>query len=171
MQGKCPCNSNSLALSAGKLMRIIVHPVIQPHLCQKNLCLYLDGGQDFTFSFFKTPAALRREVFSASITFSRAVYCGNRLKFWNTRPKCSRFLTDHGFLSGCRDRGIKNVFRHFTRIIPLSGCSRKFRQRRSVVFPLPEDPMMETACPFSRLNPTSFKTGVLLKDLLICFYF
>ena len=33
-----------------KLMRIIVHPVIQPHLCQKNLCLYLDGGQDFTLS-------------------------------------------------------------------------------------------------------------------------
>ena len=45
-----------------------------------------------------------------------------------------------------------------TRIRPSSGVSRKFRQRSSVVFPLPEEPMMDKTCPFSREKEMPFST-------------
>ena len=43
-------------------------------------------------------------------------------------------------------------------MVPLSGFSKKFRHRSSVVFPLPEEPMMDRACPFSREKLMSFRT-------------
>ena len=46
----------------------------------------------------------------------------------------------------------------FTRITPVSGRSRKFRQRSSVVFPLPEEPMIESTSPFSSEKPISRST-------------
>lgn len=55
-----------------------------------------------------------------------------------------------------------------TRITPLSGISRKFRQRRSVVFPLPDDPMIERTSPCSREKLISLSTSVLPNFFFIC---
>ena len=103
----------------------------------------------------------------ASITFPRAVYWGNRLKDWNTRPKCSRFLR---ISLSCTVVGssASNRVSPFTRMIPPSGRSRKYRLRRSVVFPLPEEPMIESTCPFSREKVISLSTSVRPKLLLKC---
>jgi hypothetical protein len=46
---------------------------------------------------------------------------------------------------------------------PPSGFSRKFRHRSSVVLPLPEEPMMDRACPFSREKLMSWRTLVAPK--------
>ena len=123
MQGKCPCNSNSLALSTGKLMRIIVHPVIQPHLCQKNLCLYLDGGQDFTFSFFKIRLLCGEKLFGKHYIFQSGML-RKQIKVLEHQTKMQSFFTDHGFLSGCRDRGIKKCFA----IYPDNSVIRMFQK-------------------------------------------
>ena len=41
-------------------------------------------------------------------------------------------------------------------------------ERSNVVFPLPEEPMMERTSPFSREKLMSFKTSVSSKPFLIC---
>ena len=48
-------------------------------------------------------------------------------------------------------------------MLPLSGVSRKLRHLSSVVFPEPEEPIMLSAWPFSRVKLMSFKTFVLSK--------
>ena len=78
------------------------------------------------------------------MTFCSAVYCGKRLKLWNTRPKCSRFLRTSESL---RESGsaASNRTSPFTLMLPLSGVSRKLRHLSSVVLPEPEEPIMESA--------------------------
>ena len=51
---------------------------------------------------------------------------------------------------------------------PLSGVSKKFRHRSSVVFPLPEEPMMDRACPSSSEKLMSCKTLVPPKLFSSC---
>ena len=60
----------------------------------------------------------------------------------------------------CSTFAASNNNSSFTRITPLSGVSRKFRQRRSVVFPLPEEPIKESTCPRSNEKLISFNTSV-----------
>ena len=56
-----------------------------------------------------------------------------------------------------------------TRMIPASGRSRKFRQRSSVVFPLPEEPIRDRTVPFSILKEISSRTSVEPKDFrMLC---
>ena len=45
-------------------------------------------------------------------------------------------------------------------IVPVSGDSKKFRQRRRVVFPLPEGPIIESTCPRSNVNDRFSSTFV-----------
>ena len=48
----------------------------------------------------------------------------------------------------------------FTLITPVSGRSRKFRQRSRVVLPEPDEPMIASASPCSRSREMSFNTWV-----------
>ena len=54
-----------------------------------------------------------------------------------------------------------------TDIVPLSANSRKLRQRKRVVLPLPEDPMIESTSPFSSEKLIPFNTSVLPKFFFI----
>ena len=79
-------------------MRIIVHPVIQSHLCQKNLCLYLDGGQDFTFSFFKVWLLCGEKLFSKHYIFQSGIL---RKQIKVLKHKANFFIphdTSHGVI-------------------------------------------------------------------------
>ena len=97
----------------------------------------------------------------ASMTFFFAVYCGNRLKFWNTRPKCSRLRRI--WLSFCvfKSAASKSVW-PATVIVPASGTVKKFRQRSSVVLPEPDEPMMATDSPDSSEKSMPRSTCVFL---------
>ena len=50
-----------------------------------------------------------------------------------------------------------------TRILPPDGFSKKFRHRKSVVLPLPEEPMMAIVSPSFSEKDISFSTAVLPK--------
>lgn len=52
-------------------------------------------------------------------------------------------------------------------ILPCSGNSKAFRQRRNVVLPEPEGPNMTTILPFLIFKFLHIKTVVLLNDLRI----
>ena len=76
-----------------------------------------------------------RTFTSASITFSRAVICGKRLKCWNTKPT-----------SPCRRQVLRTGVPK-TWIWPPWIGSRPATQRSSVVLPEPLAPMMTTTSP------------------------
>ena len=102
--------------------------------------------------------------FSASITFSSAVYWGKRLKDWNTRPKCSRLRR----MLRCRSAAgteVSSSVSPLTLMTPASGVSRKLRQRSRVVLPLPEEPIRDRTDPFSMEKEISSSTRVEPKDL------
>jgi len=48
---------------------------------------------------------------------------------------------------------------NINRIRPRSGSVRRFMQRRSVDFPVPEGPMMTLVSPFSRVKETPLRTS------------
>ena len=106
--------------------------------------------------------------FGASMTLSMTLYCGNRLKSWNTRPKFSCFLrisSDFNLPS----LSASNNNSPSSRICPLSALSKKFMHRRRVVFPLPDEPISDTTSPSSMEKLTPFNTSVLPKLLCILF--
>ena len=88
------------------------------------------------------------------------------MKDWKTSPKWSRFfrISDSRAVAG--SAASKRVSPR-TEMVPASGVSRKLRQRRSVVLPLPEEPMMAMARPSSREKLMFFSTSVEPKDLPI----
>ena len=98
------------------------------------------------------------------MTFCSAVYWGNRLKLWNTRPKCSRFLRMASSLCVLVSAALHSVS-PATVMLPVSAVSRKFRQRSSVVLPEPDEPMMARASPSARSNEMSRSTFVAPKLL------
>ena len=98
----------------------------------------------------------------ASVTFPSAVYCGKRLKLWNTSPKCSRLRRTSASRRVAGSSASKSTS-PLTAMLPASGVSRKLRHLSSVVLPLPEEPIMLSACPSSREKLMSFKTLVLSK--------
>ena len=98
------------------------------------------------------------------MTFSSAVYCGNRLNDWNTMPKCRRFLRICASLLVVWSAASSSVS-PFTMILPSFGVSRKFRQRSSVVLPEPDEPMMASALPRSNVKLMSLSTLVEPKFL------
>ena len=51
-------------------------------------------------------------------------------------------------------------------ISPLSGFSKRFKQRNNVDFPLPEEPIIVKHSPFSTEKEISFKTIVLFEKVL-----
>ena len=93
----------------------------------------------------------------ANDTFSSAVYCGNKLKFWKTRPKFKRFCRI-SFSVRVRSSSASKMIFPFTKICPLVGISKKFRHRSRVVLPPPEAPITAMVCPFSSEKSTPFKT-------------
>ena len=85
----------------------------------------------------------------ASIIFSLTVIFGNRLNCWNTIPIFSR--SAFSSLAPCRPAflemsSIKSL--PSNKMLPLSGCSNKFKERRNVDFPHPEGPIMAITSPF-----------------------
>ena len=87
-------NSHTLLLAAGKLVRVMVFPLRKAHLCQKGTGFFFQ----FRMNSFAVGFILRFSFASSSparVMFCKAVYCGKRLKFWNTRPKCRRFCALH----------------------------------------------------------------------------
>ena len=91
--------------------------------------------------------------FSASITFSSAVYWGKRLKDWNTRPKCSR-LRRTSFCQADAGREASRSVSPLTLMTPAR-----------VVLPLPEEPIRDRTDPFSMEKEISSSTRVEPKDL------
>ena len=90
-----------------------------------------------------------RRFIGAMIRFSSTVMCGNRLKRWNTMPTLSRIL----LRSVVRSWAAKPL----TTTSPSLTVSRAFMQRRKVLFPEPDGPMMHTtSCGLiSQLMPRS----------------
>ncbi|MNN54160.1 hypothetical protein D3C81_1689550 [compost metagenome] len=82
----------------------------------------------------------------ASMTFCRALMCGNRLKLWNTMPILPR--TRRMWLSGARTswppRWIWVRDSPSTSITPLSMVSRVISARSRVDLPEPLGPMIAT---------------------------
>ncbi|CDC60834.1 putative glutamate binding periplasmic protein [Clostridium sp. CAG:448] len=111
---------------------------------------------------------LRASSFGARQTFSRTVYCGKRLKFWKTKPKfnCLRRCSSRGtgFFSSA-----SKIFSPSTNTCPDSACSRKVIHRSNVVFPLPDDPMMERTSPFSMEKSIPCRISSAPKLFLIFF--
>ena len=58
-----------------------------------------------------------------------------------------------------------NIFSPLYIISPPLGISNKLIQRRSVDFPEPEEPIIQTTSPFSTEKSISFKTSCVPKDL------
>ena len=89
----------------------------------------------FVASSFDTPFSR----VGVMVIFSNTVRCGNTLKCWKTMPIFCRCLS---------------IFRFFAAIStpskitwPLVGSSSKFKQRRKVLFPEPDGPMIDTTSP------------------------
>mgnify|MGYP007014007420 CR=1 FL=1 len=61
-----------------------------------------------------------------------------------------------------------NIFSPLYIISPPLGISNKLIQRRSVDFPEPEEPIIQTTSPFSTEKSISFKTSCVPKDLFKC---
>ena len=97
-----------------------------------------------TASAFETPSTR----VGASMRFWSTLMCGKRLNSWNTMPAririwriCSRWALLRAW-SGSDTTRTPSIS-----MVPADGSSRKFTQRRNVVFPLPERPMSMTASP------------------------
>ena len=91
MESQRAGNGHALLLAAGELVRVVVCPLREAHLASSSLaCASSSAWMAFFVGLIIRP--LLASSSPASITFCRAVYCGKRLKFWNTRPKWSRFL-------------------------------------------------------------------------------
>ena len=61
------------------------------------------------------------------------------------------------FLFGFLPKSIVNGAPSSNVIVPCSGISSAFKQRKKVVFPEPEGPKMTTTCPFSMFKSIPFK--------------
>jgi hypothetical protein len=96
----------------------------------------------------------------ASMTLSSTVRCGNRLKPWNTMPTCARNVRAR--LAAARSHGSDAFLRLMampsTVIEPLSGISRKFRQRSNVDLPQPDGPMIDTRSPSAMSSDMPLRT-------------
>ena len=96
-------------------------------------------------------------------TFFKTFMCGNKLNCWNTSPKCSRFFRRSLYFSFLSLAPSKRVSPS-TMICPSSAVSKKFKHRRSVVFPLPEEPIITTTSPLSISKFMPFSTSCAPND-------
>ena len=144
-------NTHALLLAAGKLVRVMVFPLRKAHLCQK--------GAGFFFQF-------RMNSFAVGFIL-RFFFCqqlpgqGNVLQSRILREKVevlehkaemqALFCALH-FHGGWPGQRHPTGFLPSTRITPVSGVSKKFRQRSNVVLPEPEEPMMASASPFFQVE-------------------
>ena len=91
-------------------------------------------------AFFLASAALRpATTIWPSMTFSKTVLCGHRLKRWNTMPKCSRSLLMFVLRSVTSTPS--------TLMDPESGSSKALMQRNIVDLPEPDGPRITTFSP------------------------
>ena len=88
VQGQRPGDRHALLLAAGELARVGAGAVLQAHPVQQFQAALAGlrlGSRGFR----------RGATTGASVTFSSAVRCGKRLKFWNTMPisvRCFRIV-------------------------------------------------------------------------------
>ena len=84
----------------------------------------------------------------------------NRLNDWNTMPmrRRSRGTSASGARMSCPSM----------RILPLVGCSNRFRQRRKVLLPVPEGPIMEMTSPRCTSRLMSRSTSNVSKLFFRC---
>jgi len=87
---------------------------------------------------------------SPNSTFSRMVRCGNSAKCWNTMPNVWR----RKLRSAAGAIAVTSAPR--TRMVPLLGCTRRFRQRSRVLLPLPDRPMTTRISPSTTSKLTWF---------------
>ena len=99
-----------------------------------------------------------------SITFSNAVFLEKRLNPWNTILVF--FLSSTSDFLSLRAR---STLRSPMLMLPLSGFSNLFRQRKNVDFPVPDGPMIATTSPLLMFRSMPFKTTLLLNFLEIFF--
>ena len=107
--------------------------------------------------FFGTPSTCT----GASITFSIAVMCANRLKRWDTMPIRVRCFAIERSLSSISSPFFSRypIRSPLTSIRPPSIFSRWLTQRMYVVLPEPEGPMMQTVSPLETSSETPFSTS------------
>src|SRR6185295_17640650 len=99
----------------------------------------------------------RRTTRCASMMFSSAVRCGNRLNCWNTMPTSARTALMSLLLWVSR--------RPSTQISPLVGVSRWLMQRSTVDLPETLGPMMTTTLPACTVRSTPFTACMAPKCL------
>ena len=103
-------------------------------------------------------------VMGQRVMLSRMVRCSKRLKFWNTMPILRRSRFTSAFRSRMSTPSIS--------ICPPEGSSKRFRQRRKVLLPVPEGPITEITSPLEISQFTSRRTvssrPALLNTLLRC---
>ena len=141
LRARAPGDRPPAAAAAGELVGVMPRPVGQTHLGQQRPSLLLDLSEDALLLPLKSGRS-RARSWPARVTFSSAVYWGKRLKFWNTRPKWRRFFRT-SLSRWVAGSAASHMVSPFTRMTPVSGRSRKFRQRSSVVLPEPDEPMTQ----------------------------
>src|SRR5690606_25670375 len=108
-----------------------------------------------------------RTCTGASMTFSSAVMCGNRLNCWKTMPIrlriCRIRLVSRGRL---RASSVFHNSSPSTSTRPEVGCSRVISTRRMVVLPEPDGPMIEILSPLFTEKSSSRRTWLSPQFLL-----
>ncbi len=93
--------------------------------------------------------------------------CDHRLKLWNTMPSRVRIRSTCLASAGrvpCRPRVIR-ISSPPTRTSPESGVSSRLMQRRSVLLPEPDEPIIAITSPFWALSDTPLRTSSWPKRL------
>ncbi|MNR47533.1 hypothetical protein D3C85_1666440 [compost metagenome] len=99
------------------------------------------------------------------LMFSSTVMCAHRLKCWNTiaslvRRRASCFGSS-AFSAPLRLSVISFSVSPVTAMVPLCGCSSMLMQRRKVLLPEPEEPMMLITSPAWAVSETPLSTSWL----------
>src|SRR5215207_5242425 len=109
-----------------------------------------------------------RTWIGASVMFSSAVRCGQRLKRWKTKPISARWRATS--LADCSTNVPSGRSRYprslpSSSMRPLSIRSRWLRQRRNVVFPEPDGPITQMTSPRCTWSDTPRSTSLAPKRL------
>lgn len=118
-------------------MRVVTCPVRQSHLSQQRL-----PGLQNDLLALTAPLLCEKLGGQGDILQSRVL--GKEVEILEHQTEMEPLFSDLALQLCRRVTGVKMTF-PLTEMEPPSGVSKKFRHRSSVVFPLPEEPMMASA--------------------------
>ena len=152
MESQSAGNRHALLLPSRKLIRVVICTFGQSHSRKQFPALPLYLSLPIHLSLFRGHPFCQADILPSRILREQF----KRLEYQSKRKTVS---FEHFPLLNERTAGIQEYF-SVQNNFPAIRLSKKFRQRRSVVFPLPEGPSMDKICPCSKVNESWLKTFV-----------